>query len=147
PEYFGQAALRREYGAWDIEIIAEINNAPRLAREEIRREAEHYRESGADYIDIGCTPGLEFPALADVVRELVEAGMKVSIDTFDPAELITAIRAGATLVLSINGSNLDVARELGSGVRVVVVPEVQGDLATLEPTVAALESWGVPYLI
>lgn len=147
PEYFGQEALRREYGAWDIEIIAEINNAPRLTREEIRREAEHFRESGADYIDIGCTPGLEFPALADVVRELVDAGMKVSIDTLDPAEILTAVRAGATLVLSINGSNLEVARELGSGVRVVVVPEVQRDLATLEPTVAALESWGVPYLI
>ncbi len=147
PQYFGQAALRREYGAWDIEIIAEINNAPRLSREEIRREAEHFHESGADYIDIGCTPGLEFPALADVVRELVDAGMKVSVDTFDPAEILTGVRAGATLVLSINGSNLDVARELGSGVRVVVVPEVGGDLVTLEPTVAALESWGVPYLI
>jgi dihydropteroate synthase len=147
PEYFGQAALRRDYGAWDIEIIAEINNAPRLSREEIRGEAEHFRESGADYIDIGCTPGLEFPALADVVRELVDAGMKVSVDTFDPAEILTAVRAGATLVLSINGSNLDVARELGSGVRVVVVPEVGGDIVTLEPTIAALESWGVPYLI
>src|SRR5690606_22363988 len=86
PQYFGQAALRREYGAWDIEIIAEINNAPRLGREEIRRAAEHFRESGADYIDVGCTPGLEFPALGDVVRELVDAGMKVSIDTFDRAE-------------------------------------------------------------
>ncbi len=147
PEYFGQAALRREYGGWDIEIIAEINNAPRLSREEIRRQAEHFRDSGADYIDIGCTPGLDFPALADVVRELVAAGMKVSIDTFDPAEILTAVRAGATLVLSINGSNLDVARELGGGVRAVVVPEVGGDIATLEPTIAALESWGVPYLI
>lgn len=147
PEYFGQAALRRDYGAWDIEIIAEINNAPRLSREEIRREAEHFREQGADYIDIGCTPGLEFPALAGVVRELVDAGMKVSIDTFDPAEIVTAVRAGATLVLSINGSNLDVARELGSGVRAVVVPEAGGDVVTLEPTIARLESWGVPYLI
>jgi dihydropteroate synthase len=147
PEYFGQAALRREYGAWDIEIIAEINNAPRLSREEIRREAERFREQGADYIDIGCTPGLEFPALADVVGELVDTGMKVSIDTFDPAEILTAVRAGATLVLSLNGSNLDVARELGSGVRAVVVPEAGGGIVTLEPTIAALESWGVPYLI
>ena len=57
----------REYGAWDIEIVAEINNAPRLTRDVIRREAERYRESGADIIDIGCTPGLPFPALADVV--------------------------------------------------------------------------------
>jgi len=71
PEYFGRAALARDYGGYDIEIVAEVNNAPRLSREAIRREAEHYRTSGADVIDIGCTPGREFPDLGDVVRELV----------------------------------------------------------------------------
>jgi dihydropteroate synthase len=148
PEYFGQAALRREYGAWDIQIIAEINNAPRLSRDAIRREAERFRESGADYIDIGCTPGLPFPALGDVVRELVDSGMRVSIDTFDRGEILTAVDAGATLVLSVNGSNLSVARELsGREVRVVVIPEIGGDLDTLQPSVAALEEWGVPFLI
>ena len=140
PEYFGQAALRREYGAWDIEIIAEINNAPRLSRDAIRREAERFRESGADYIDIGCTPGLPFPALGDVVRDLVDAGMRVSVDTFDPGEILTAVDAGATLVLSVNGSNLSVARELaGRDVRVVVIPEIGGDIDTLQPSVTALE--------
>src|SRR5205085_916875 len=59
PEYFGRAAAARDYGAYDIEIVAEVNNAPRLARDAIRREAEHYRASGADLIDIGCTPGRE----------------------------------------------------------------------------------------
>ncbi|HEY9515112.1 MAG TPA: DUF6513 domain-containing protein [Gemmatimonadaceae bacterium] len=148
PEYFGQAALRREYGAWDIEIIAEINNAPRLSRDAIRREAERFRESGADYIDIGCTPGLPFPALGDVVRDLVDAGMRVSVDTFDPGEILTAVDAGATLVLSVNGSNLSVARELaGRDVRVVVIPEIGGDIDTLQPSVTALEEWGVPFLI
>ena len=67
PRHFGRSAEAREYGAWDIEIVAEINNAPRLTRDAIRREAERYRESGADLIDIGCTPGLEFTALGDVV--------------------------------------------------------------------------------
>ena len=33
PQYFGRAAAARDYGAWDIEILAEINNAPRLTRE------------------------------------------------------------------------------------------------------------------
>src|SRR2546430_4393589 len=37
----------------------------------------HYRESGADLIDIGCTPGREFPDLAAVVGELVAAGTRV----------------------------------------------------------------------
>ena len=39
PRHFGRAAAARDYGAWDIEIVAEINNAPRLTREALRREA------------------------------------------------------------------------------------------------------------
>jgi len=125
PEYFGRAALAREYGAYDIEIVAEVNNAPRLARDALRREAEHYRASGADVIDIGCTPGRAFPELADVVRELVGAGM-----------------------LSVNRSNLDVARDFGgTKTRVVVIPDFGQGIETLEPSIAALERWGVTYLI
>src|SRR5262245_54831131 len=39
PRHFGRSAAARKYGAWDIEIIAEINNAPRLTRAEIRNMA------------------------------------------------------------------------------------------------------------
>jgi dihydropteroate synthase-like protein len=148
PEYFGHAAAARDYGAWDIEIVAEINNAPRLARDAVRREADHYRASGADLIDIGCTPGRAFPDLADVVRELVGAGMRVSVDSLDAAEIRTAVAAGAELVLSVNSSNLDVARELPAGkTRVVVIPDFGAGLETLEPSIDALERWGVSYLV
>src|SRR5207249_5382426 len=48
----------------------------------------------------------------------------------------------------INGSNREVARELaGSETRVVVIPDFGQGLETLEPSVAALEQWGVSYLI
>jgi len=148
PEYFGRAAIAREYGAYDIEIVAEVNNAPRLARDALRREAEHYQASGADVIDIGCTPGRAFPELADVVRELVGAGMRVSVDSFDVGEIGTAVAAGAELVLSVNQSNLDVARDFaGRKTRVVVIPDFGQGLETLEPSIAALERWGVTYLI
>ncbi len=148
PEYFGRAALARDYGGYDIEIVAEVNNAPRLSREAIRREAEHYRTSGADVIDVGCTPGREFPDLGDVVRELVGEGMRVSIDSFDPGEIRAAVAAGAELVLSVNASNREVARELAGGTtRVVVIPDFGQGLETLEPSVAALEQWGVSYII
>ena len=30
PQWFGHEAIARDYGAWDIEIVAEINNVPRL---------------------------------------------------------------------------------------------------------------------
>ena len=148
PEYFGRAAAARDYGAYDIEIIAEVNNAPRLARDAIRQEADRYRAEGADVIDIGCTPGRAFPALGEVVRELATAGMRVSVDSFDPGEIRTAVQAGAELVLSVNDSNLDGARELaGTRARVVVIPDFGRGLETLEPSIAALERWGVPYLI
>jgi dihydropteroate synthase len=148
PKYFGRSAAEAAYGAWDIEIAAEINNAPRLTRDAIRLEAERYRASGADIIDLGCTPGLAFPALADVVRDLVSDGLRVSIDTLDAAEIRTAVAAGAELVLSINGSNVDVVPSLaGTGVRVVAIPDQGAGLDSLEPTMAALDRAGVPYLI
>jgi dihydropteroate synthase-like protein len=148
PSHFGRAAAARDYGAWDIEIVAEINNAPRLTRGALRAAAEYFRASGADVVDVGCTPGLPFPALGDVVRELAAAGMRVSVDTFDPDEIRTAVAAGAELVLSVNGSNIDVARDLaGTGARVVVVPDLGSSLDTLEPSLDKLAQWGVPCLI
>src|SRR5688572_26421012 len=124
------------------------SNAPRLSRAEIRAAADYYRSSGADVIDIGCTPGAPFPALAEVVRELRGAGMRVSIDSFDHDEILTAVAAGAELVLSVNGSNLEVAKELaGTGARVVVIPDFGQGLDTLDRNIEALERWGVPYLI
>jgi dihydropteroate synthase-like protein len=148
PQYFGRAALALDYGAYDIEILAEINNAPRLSREALTREADYYVASGADVIDIGCTPGLAFPALADVVRELKTAGRRVSIDSFDPEEIERAVAAGAELVLSVNGSNLGVLERLrGSGARIVAIPDFDAGLETLEPTLGALERIGLSYLI
>jgi dihydropteroate synthase-like protein len=147
PEHFGRP-VPREYGAWDIEIVAEINNVPRLTREETRQAAEYFRESGADIIDIGCTPGLAFPALGDVVRELASAGMRVSVDSFDAGEIRAAVAAGAELVLSVNGSNVGVAPDVAAaGARAVVVPDAGALFDSVDATIRVLESHGVPYLI
>lgn len=148
PRYFGQAAAAVDYGGYDIEILAEINNAPKLTPEAVRAAADYFRASGADIVDLGCTPGLLFPALGRLVRELRSAGFRVSVDSFDPDEIRTAVEAGAELVLSVNGSNLDVARELAGGAaRVVAIPDFGAGLDTLTPTLEALERWGVGYLI
>jgi dihydropteroate synthase-like protein len=148
PVYFGRAAAVREYGAWDIEIVAEINNVPRLPRESVHAAAEYFRASGADVIDIGCTPGVACPALGSIVGDLVANGMRVSVDSFDRDEIRTAVAAGAELVLSVNGSNVDVVDDLaGTGARVVAVPELGGGLDTLEPTLERLAQRGVGCLI
>jgi len=148
PTYFGHAAVAADYGAYSIEILAEINNAPRMSPEAVRASADYFRASGADIIDIGCTPGLAYPGLGDAVRELRAAGLRVSVDSFDPGEIRTAVEAGAELVLSVNGSNLAVARELaGTAARAVVIPDFGEGLDTIEPSLSALEGWGVDYLI
>jgi len=147
PAYFGRAAAVRDYGSWDIEIVAEINNVPRLSRDDVRAAADYFRASGADVIDIGCTPGVPFPTLGDTVRELVSAGVRVSVDSFDRDEIRTAVAAGAELVLSVNGANLDVARDLAGRARVVALPDPGGGLETLDPIVEKLETWGVGYLV
>ena len=75
--------------------------------------------------------------------------MRVSVDTFDPDEIRTAVAAGAELVLSVNGSNIEVARDLaGTGARVVVVPDLGGTLDTLEPSLEQARRGGAfRYLI
>ena len=148
PRHFGRAAAASDYGAWDVEILAEINNAPKLSREEVRAAAEYFRASGADVIDLGCTPGLAYPALGDTVRELVAAGLRVSVDTFDGDEIRAAVEAGAELVLSVNASNIAVARDLeGTHARVVAIPGLGDSLETIEPTLAELERRNIRYLI
>ncbi len=147
PTYFGRKARAADYGAYAIEILAEINNAPRLTRAELLAAAEYFGASGADLIDVGCTPGLAFPELGDAVRDLRAAGHRVSIDSFDPDEIRTAVDAGAEMVLSVNGSNLEVARELTGRARVVALPDFGAGLDSLDRTIERLEAWGVEYLL
>jgi dihydropteroate synthase-like protein len=147
PRYFGRPSVS-DYGTFDIEILAEINNAPRLSRREVLEAAEYYRSSGADVIDIGCTPGLSYPELGSVVRELVESGFRVSIDTFDATEIRTAVSAGAELVLSVNSSNIDVVADLAdTRAQVVIVPDLGTSVATIDPTLDRVRAAGVRFLI
>jgi dihydropteroate synthase-like protein len=145
PEYFGRRAIQEDYGAYDIQILAEINNAPKLSVDEIIAQAEYYRASGADVIDVGCTPGLPFPELETVVRELRDRGIRVSIDTFDPDEIRRAVSAGAELVLNVNRSNLEVAKDLPA--TVVVIPDFGEGLESLERNIETLQRWGARYII
>ncbi|MCH5376533.1 MAG: DUF6513 domain-containing protein, partial [Planctomycetes bacterium] len=80
---------------YSIEIIAEINHAPQLSQDAIDSLADHYRDSGADVIDIGCIPGTSWTGVGDAVRRLRDRGLRVSIDSFDRHEVELAVAAGA----------------------------------------------------
>lgn len=145
PKMFGKKRHRGEdYGQHSIEIIAEINHAPRMTREELIREAKRLQQDGADRIDIGCDPSSRWNTVSDAVKALRDEGLELSIDTFDVWEAEQSTRAGASLVLSVNETNRSAARDWGT--EVVVVPEMGGDyLKSLESTVDFLLQHSVPF--
>jgi dihydropteroate synthase len=141
-EFFGQKSRDlSDYGRHDIEIIAEINHAPRLAAADLLAEARRLAAAGADRIDVGCDPGERWAGVADAVRMLVTEGFRVSIDSFDPVEVAAAARAGADLVLSVNSTNVSAAADWGC--EVVVVPDVPATMEGFDATVEALTAAGV----
>jgi dihydropteroate synthase-like protein len=139
PEYFGKEKPHSSSG-WDIEIVAEINNCPRLGLDEIIGQATRLASDGADIIDVGCDPGGQWAGVADCVWALRDAGYRVSIDSFDPAEVEKAICAGAELVLSVNASNRDAARDWDA--EIVAVPDEPDTLAGLDETIEILAAAG-----
>jgi dihydropteroate synthase-like protein len=146
PSWFGQADARASYGPRDIRVFAEINHVPRLSRDRILELAGYYREAGADVIDLGLS--LERRWLDEgpaVISELRDRGFALSIDTLDPEEILMADEAGVDYVLSLNGSNRDLAERLRA--TPVLIPDTPDDLDSLETTIAHLEGLGKPYLV
>jgi dihydropteroate synthase-like protein len=92
---------------------------------------------------VGCDPGSVWAGVGDAVRMLVAEGFAVSIDSFEPAEIAAATRAGATLVLSVNSTNVAAASDWGC--EVVAVPDVPETLEGFDATIAALVRAGVPF--
>ncbi|MFV0445411.1 MAG: DUF6513 domain-containing protein [Planctomycetaceae bacterium] len=139
PEWLGRGkSPPPDLSSYDIEILAEINHAPRLPTCELLAIAQRYRSDGADVIDLGCIPGERWPGVDDAVRVLRAEGLRVSIDSFDRTEVEAAVAAGAELVLSCNASNRDWAQHLPA--ELVAIPDDPAQLETLDETVAMLQA-------
>lgn len=146
PAYLRRGTTRPpDLTSYDIEILAEINHAPQLQTGELLRQAHELAAAGADVIDVGCVPGAAWAGIGDAVRQLRDAGLRVSVDSFSRAEVEAAVQAGAELVLSCNATNRDWAADLG--VELVVVPDDPHDLTSLWSTVTALESAGARFRV
>lgn len=122
-EFFGkQREISAELDQYRIEILAEINHAPSMSIDQLVERARRLSAQGADLIDLGCTPGYEWPDVGEAVRAVRDVGLRVSIDSFDANEVARACRAGAELVLSVNSTNCEQALDWGA--EVVVVPDL-----------------------
>jgi dihydropteroate synthase-like protein len=146
PEFLGAAATAPEgYGAYDITILAEINHAPRLTFDELMRQARAFRAAGADVIDLGCDPDITWDGVGQAVSALRAEGMRVSLDSLNVQEIATAASAGAELILSVNSTNRDAARDWGC--EVVAIPDAPATLEGLDRTIEILSAGGVKFRI
>jgi dihydropteroate synthase-like protein len=146
PQHFGrQKSAPADLSHYSTEILAEINHAPRMADAEIVALAEHYRDSGADVVDLGCIPGETWSRAGEVTRLLVASGIRVSIDSFDRVEVESAVDAGAELVLSCNTSNATWASQLDA--ELVAIPDTPFGVETLEGVVDELRAAGARFRI
>ncbi len=134
-----------EYGDYRIEILAEINHAPRLSIDELVRLARQFQTEGADVIDLGCDPATRWNAVGDAVAALRDAGLRVSIDSFHADEVADATASGAELVLSVDATNRE--SSVDWGVEVVAIPDRPGTLDGLDETVEFLSARGVRFRI
>src|SRR3954452_2214605 len=146
PAFFGQADARSRYGARDVRVFAEINNVPKLDRETILAAAGYYRDAGADVIDLGLSLDRDWRDEGPgVIAELKALGHTLSIDTLDPDQILMADAAGVDYVLSLTGSNRDIAARLRA--TPVVIPDTPEDLDSLDATIAHLRELGKPFLV
>ena len=144
PEYFGREGEKPDLTRPGVRIFAEIVDAPTMDIEAILARAGKYADDGADVIDIGCLPDVDFPHLADAIEALIEAGFIVSVDSAKADELLRGARAGARYLLSLDENTLSLAEEVDAVP--VLIPSPHGDLGSLCRAIERLVAAGRPFI-
>lgn len=144
PLYFGRQRKRPDLSQYDVNIFAEIVDAPERDIASIISRAEYYRDAGADVIDIGCLPQESFPHLEEAIVALHEAGFKVSVDSLELDDLKRAGKAGADYLLSLTEKNVHLAQETDA--IPILVPAEPGSLASLERAMEAMDKLNRPWI-
>jgi dihydropteroate synthase-like protein len=144
PQFFNREARPVALDDYTIEIFAEIVDAPRLDVTAIVERALAYAADGADVIDLGGLPDTPFPHLEDSVRTLRDRGLRVSVDSLDPDELLRGGRAGADYLLSLTPDTLWIAEEVAA--TPVVIGRTPQDEPSLWAAVERMQRSGRPFL-
>ena len=142
PAYFSVERKREDYGAYSIQIIAEIQDALELSEEALLDRAAYYRASGANVIDLGIGPassgghGISHGETAQ--RDWLPGQRGQHGPGHHPSK---RTEAGADYILSLNASNLALGRDLQA--TAVVIPDDDGDVQTLWRNAEQLWEWGI----
>jgi len=144
PQYFGHAGVMPDLSQYDVQIFAEIVDAPFLSIEDIIKKSQQYQSQGANVIDLGCLPAVPFLHLADTVNALKALGFRVSVDSLNTDDLLTAGRAGADFLLSLTEHTLWVAEEVPS--TPILIPAKPHSLPSLYRAIEACLKVGKPFI-
>ena len=129
PEFFGRKAKAPDLSRHQTAIFAEIVDAPHLDVAQVVIRATDYRAAGADVIDLGCLPGVDFPQMEAMIKALHAEGFKVSVDSMQESELLRAGAADADYLLSLREETLWIADEVAA--TPVLIPQNPGDMPSL----------------
>ncbi len=144
PQYFGKAGKTSDLSHYDVDIFAEIVEAPQLSVEGIILRAQAYQMQGANVIDLGCLPNTPFPHLTESIQALKELGLKVSVDSLNPQDLLLAGQSGADYLLSLTEKTLWIADEVTA--TPILIPTKPGNLRSLYRAIDAMQAKGKPFI-
>lgn len=144
PVFFGRERKAPDLSRYDVNIFAEIVDAPERDIDSILARAAYYRDNGANVIDIGCLPQENFPHMEEAIAALHEAGFKVSVDSLELDDLKRAGKAGADYVLSLTEKTYHLAEEMDAVP--ILVPAEPGSLASLERAMELMDKINRPWI-
>ena len=144
PLFFGHERKEPDLSRYDVNIFAEIVDAPERDIDGILERARYYRDNGANVIDIGCLPREEFPHLEEAIAALHDEGFKVSVDSLELDDLKRAGNAGADFLLSLTEETYHLAEEVDAVP--ILVPAEPGSLESLERVMELMDKINRPWI-
>ena len=118
-------------------------DAPDLTVDQIVAKANKFVAQGANVIDLGCLPNKPFKHLADAIKALKQAGLRVSVDSMNSDELLLAGKSGADYLLSLTEKTLWIADVVEASP--VLVPSVPSNMASLYRAIEICLKKGKPF--
>ncbi len=145
PLFFGKQAVKPDLSQYQVKIFAEIVDAPNVSVDQVIERAYYYQQHGADVIDIGCIPGVQFPLMEEIIQTLKQQGFQVSIDSLQADDLLRGGNAGADYMLSLHQSTLWVAEQVDS--TPILIPEHHGQLDSLSASIEFMQKLDRPFIV
>jgi dihydropteroate synthase-like protein len=130
-----------------MKVVAEVGDATKLSEADLVKKIESY--GAADVIDLGVPLESSEDAVRLAVRVARRATLKpVSVDTLIPEYIKAGIDEGASLVMSLSGSNLEEVGPLVAekGLAAIVIPDGES-LDGLFANIAKAREIGIEYIL